>query len=78
MEETDRGGGYNIMEVAMLVYILKALGILAILFLAWCVINLCRVFQDMPDIENNKGYVALGILAEIILIIMIAIKLVIG
>lgn len=81
MEETYRGGGYNIMsigEVTMLVYVFKALGILAILFLAGCVINLYKVFRDMPDIDNNKGFVAFGMLAEIVLILLIASKLVIG
>ena len=66
------------MEVAMLVYILKALGVLAIIFLAWCVISLYKVFRDMPDIDNNKGFVAWGMLAEVALILLIAVKLVIG
>ena len=60
------------------IYVLKAIGVLAIIFLVVCGINLYKVFDRMPDIENDRGYVAFGLLAEVVLVLLIAVKLVIG
>lgn len=62
----------------MLVYILKSLGVLAIIILVGCVISLYKVFYTIPDAGSDKGSVALGIIAEIVLIVLIAVKIVSG
>ena len=60
-------------------YILKALGIIAIVWLVICLGKLAKVFvevRDDCDEENAGGWVAFGMLSEIALIVIIAIKII--
>ena len=53
--------------------IVKVAGIILAFFLVSCVKELCRVFNEMRDeINTDSSYVAVGILAEIILIVIIS------
>ena len=62
--------------------IVKVAGILLMFFLAYCVSNLYRVFREMPDStgqeKEDRGFVAIGITVEVILIVMISIKVITG
>ena len=59
--------------------IIKIAGIILAFFLFSCVKELCRVFNEMRDeINTDSSYVAVGILAEITLIVIISIKVITG
>lgn len=59
--------------------IFKILGIIFAFFLVSSVKELCRVFTEMRDgINTDSSYVAVGILAEIILIVIISIWIIKG
>ena len=62
--------------------IVKVASILSMFYLAYCVSNLYRVFRGMPDIterdKEDRGYVAIGISVEVILIVIISIKVITG
>lgn len=61
--------------------VLRLIGIILILLLAKAVGNLYKVFtriekEDRYSTGNDAGYVAIGIMTEVILIIWIAIKVI--
>lgn len=62
----------------MLAFIFKAVGIILIVFLVLCIGNLYKVFEKLPVKGNDRGWVAFGLLAEIIIIIELAIKIITG
>ena len=64
----------------MVAYIYKGIGILLIVLLVLFMGGLSRVFEKTPSNRENddKGYIAFGILSEAILIIVIAIKIITG
>ena len=63
--------------LALLPYIFKLLGIIFILFLGYCVCNLFKIFERMPDILGDKCWVAWGIFSEVIVILIIATRIVV-
>lgn len=56
--------------------ILKGAGILLILFLALCVYRLNKIAMSYPKGSEEAGWVTFGTLAEIILIIEVALKVI--
>lgn len=68
----------------ILTYLLKAVAIILILFLALCVSNLYKVFckvsevEDYWGIKNASGWVAFGMLWEVVFMVILAIKIIVG
>lgn len=56
----------------------KAVGIIVIIFLVLCIVGLYKVFELLEGLEDARGYIALGILAEVLLIVITAIKIITG
>ena len=64
----------------VLMWISKGVMLICILLLVLCISGLYKVFEKTPDnrFSNDKSWVAFGVLWEIILIFILAIKLIIG
>lgn len=68
----------------ILTYLFKAVVIILILFLALCVSNLYKVFnkvtavEDYWEIKNASGWVAFGMLWEVVFMVILAIKIIVG
>ena len=61
-------------------WIFKGVQLIFIIFLAWLVAGLYKVFSKMPDnrFSNDKGYVAFGMMAEVILMLILAVRVITG
>ena len=68
----------------ILTYLFKAVVIILILFLALCVSNLYKIFNEITDAEdywevkNASGWVAVGMLWEVVFMVILAIKIIVG
>lgn len=60
------------------IWLFKAGVIILILLLTLCIGGLYKVFERTPDKDNGKGYIAFGIIFEVILLIILAIKIITG
>ena len=52
----------------LLTILSKAVGIIFIIFLVLCIVGLFKVFELLEKLETERGYIAIGILAEVLLI----------
>ena len=60
-------------------YILKALLILALLLVVACMYNLYRVLLNVNEVvgvKNAKGWIAWGLIAEVILFVLVVVKII--
>lgn len=68
----------------ILTYLVKVVALICILFLALCVSNLYKIFNEITDAEdywevkNASGWVAFGMLWEVVFMVILAIKIIVG
>lgn len=68
----------------ILTYLVKVVALICILFLALCVSNLFKVFDKVTAVEGYweikyaSGWVAFGMLCEVVLMVILAVKVIVG
>lgn len=62
----------------MIVIICKVIALVAMFIMVWLVGELYKVFEYVPNHGNYKGAVAVGLIAEVVLIVLLAIKVITG
>ena len=60
-------------------YIIKALLLLVLLLVVACIYNLYRVLLNVNEVvgvKNAKGWIAWGLIAEVILFVLVVVKII--
>ena len=60
----------------MWILLLKLAGNMLSIFLAVCIYNLVKVFNSLPNRSVEAGWVAFGVMAEVVLLIEVIIKII--